>query len=371
MSKNKELDEILASLDEQKSKLDQLMNPEPVDLPKAPVPKEEPIDPPAPPIKEKKEEPKAKPQKVKKAKKDKPAKNVTNGTKVYFKKLFKKDLSKKAKKIIIAIVVVAVALSGATIGVYEAKFGYVRPYEKKYDIVYPKGIQKEFCDDYGKDITIRGSLYVPDIESRHYVVKSKDNKHSYLERGSTIDFDQQFRAIHVDKKNYDLENIYATTDGYLNSSQQIEFNTLYNKEIYKVVACYYTNKSASTEDEYVFPYNLYGNMTMRSFAEYQDKIESRRLYNTGYNFNYFDSFLTISVDSDFMENYVFVVLCTKVDGNVKKGEIAKENKKIHYPQSYYDAKKEHNPYQFASEWYPEIYLDNEESRLTAKSFEEI
>ncbi len=376
MSKNKELDEILASINDDKSRLEKLINPDPVDLPKKVAePVDEPIAPPAPPIKEQGITPTPvaeKPKKEKKAKKsnDKKADNkILSGTKAYFKKLFGKEISKKAKKIIITVVVIAVAVSGISIGIYEANYGYVRPYEKKYNIVYPKGIQKEFCDDYGKDITIRGSIYVPDTDSKQYVVKSKDNNHSYLERGSTIDADQQFRAIHVDKSVIDLESIYATTDGYLNASQQIYFNTLYDNESYKVIACYYTNKVADSKDKYVFPYAVYGNMTMRSFAEYQDKIESRRLYNTGYNFNYFDSFLTVSVDSDFMPDYVFVVLCKKVDGKVEKGEIAKENKKIHYPQSYYNAKKEHNPYQFASEWYPEIYLDDEECRLTPQSFE--
>lgn len=380
MSKNNELDEILASINEEKTRLEKLMNPDPVDLPQKPVSKiDNAIEPPAPPVKEQavvkaEESVQAKAENKKpKQKKDKPEKkakiNVPNGIKTYFKKLFGKEISKKAKQAIIAVVVIAIAISGVSIGVYESKFGYVRPYEKKYGIVYPKGIQKDFCDDYGKDITIRGSLYVPDIESKHYVVKSNDNLHSYLQRGSTIDAQQQFRAIHIDKAQYDIESIYSTPDGFLNSSQQIEFDTLYEKDVYKVIACYYTNKVADSKDKYVFPYALYGNMTMRSFAEFQDKIESRRLYNTGYRFNYFDSFLTISVDSDFMKDYVFVVLCIKADGKVEKSDIAKANKKIHFPQSYYDAKKEHNPYQFASEWYPEIYIDDEECRLTPQSFD--
>lgn len=114
-------------------------------------------------------------------------------------------------------------------------------------------------------------------------------------------------------------------------------------------------------------------MTEESFSQFRDRIKSRRLYNTGYLPKYEDYVLTLSTDSDFMDNFKFVVVCIKnTDKKFVKSETAEVNEKTHYPQIWYNENKKENPYKYSSHWYPEIYIDEEltqTEQLSAKDFE--
>lgn len=277
------------------------------------------------------------------------------------------SLSKKGKIITIASSVSVIIIIVLSCVIYHAQYGYLKPYEKEYGVTYPKGIQEELCDAYGKDITVRGEIVLPDTKQKRLVSKAKSLNNAYLQRGSTIDVPQQFSSIRI-SSDFDLEKTYSTPKGFLKSSQKIVFNTLYEKREYQVIACFYTNTIGDSKDRYVYPYNLYGDMTQRSFAQWQDKLQSRRLYDTGYNFNYYDKFLSVAVDSDFMNNYAFVVVCVQTDGKIQKSKTAKENKNVHYPQSYYEKNKLDGQYTFAPKWYPEIYIEDEPVQLVDRSF---
>lgn len=353
---NNELDEILASLQKDKEKLNDLLNIEPVEMPKAkPIePAPIPIEPPKPinqPVAKPEPAPAPKPAKKAKDKKVK-EKKVKNGTKKYFKATFSKDFKKLAKRIVAIILAIAIIITGGLFIANKAKYGYIRDYEKQYGIDFPKHIQEEFCNEYAKNQSIRGSLTIEN--EKQYVEERSNTSNPYLDSGSSIDADQQFSSIRASKNDFDAESIYSSSKGYLDSSQEIVFNTLYEKQTYQVIACYYTNTKLSNGDDYIYPYNIYGNMTQRSFVEFEDKIRSRELFDTGYKFNYYDKFISIAIDSDFMEDYVFVIVGVKVDGKVKKYTNATDNKKVHYPKSYYESKNEHNPYRFAKKWQPEM-----------------
>lgn len=354
MSIDKELEDILASLEQTKKDIENIQNaPSEQFVKKVKEAPTEPITPPEPilspePVANEIVEQKDEPKKKSRKKLTLPAPN---------------NINKKALIIAIAII----AIIGVIFGIYQASYGYIKTYEKKYSVEYPNGIQREFCKDYGKDNTVRGKITIADLEMSQLVSTYQSNINPVLERGSKVEEEQQFRSISLSNYKCDLESIYSTPEGFLNASQGISFDTIFEDAKYQVVASYYTNSSATNGDEYVFPYQLFGNMTQKSFVEFEDKIKSRRLYDTGYEFNYYDEFLSISSDSDFMDGYKFVVLCVKVK-SVKKSTTATPNEKIHYPQSYYDAKNEHNPYQYAPQWYPEIIIDGENYRLTSDNF---
>ena len=80
--------------------------------------------------------------------------------------------------------------------------------------------------------------------------------------------------------------------------------------------------------------------------------------------SYTDSYLSININTDFMPNFKFVILCVEVDGNVKPYTEVSKNKKVHYPQVWYDKKDEHNPYWLAEQWQPVVYTD--ESHKTSE-----
>lgn len=288
---------------------------------------------------------------------------------------FKKMLTKQFA-IFLAVVVVIGAAGYGGYRLYEySRVAYLNSYKKEYPgIEFPDGILEEMCDDYGKNQNV--VCKISPIGKDDFIVATSDKEDNYAQAYPQFDVknEQQFQSIDVSNVGgFDnLESLYSTRDGFLDSAQMYDMVTLYSKSTYRVIAAFYTNTVATDDAGYVFPYNCYGNMTEKSFNAYVDKIKSRRLYDTGYNFSYNDRFLTLSVDSDFMPNFKFVVLCVKnTQKNTEKSTTAIDNETVHYPQVWYDKNGETNPYRFSSNWYPEIYTDANSGtkRLTNKDFQ--
>ena len=220
----------------------------------------------------------------------------------------------KAKRIILIVLAVILAAVIGAVAVSHAKTAYLKPYEAKYGITFPKGIAEYMCDAYGSDQSTVGSISVGD--------------------GDRIILSETLNALqsHTD---------YGT---------------------YQVVAAFYVNTNSLDDNGYVFPYNLYGDLTEDSFDEYEDKIYSRALYHTEYDLNYNDSFLTVSTQSKVYDYCNFVILCKKTDPDFEKIIETKPNERIHYPQKWYDDNGEHNPYWLASKWHPTVYTDKKHTQ---------
>lgn len=275
---------------------------------------------------------------------------------------------KKNAKILGIIILAVVIIAGATVGgVRYSQTAYLRPYQQKYGIKYPKGILESFCDQYGKEQKTVGKIFVPDTDAAQYVTGRVIAGYSNLEKDTSILKKQQFKAIRLTDEFAKLEDIYSTPNGYLNSSQKIEFTSLYQKYTYQVIAVFYTNTDPKDDNDYCFNYRFAGDLTEESFVQYRDRIQHRALYTTEDTLPYTHNYLTLSVDSHIMENYKFVLLCKEVEPQFKLYKQAVPNEKVHYPQNYYDANGERNPYRFASKWYPTVYAD--EKHTVTKTIE--
>lgn len=284
--------------------------------------------------------------------------------------IFKNVDFKKVGIIFCAFLVLIAVIFGGIKIVNHAKTGYVKEYEKKYNIDYPDGILKEFCDEYGKDQSLAGNLVIEDTSTDVRVYSKEKDGCALLEKGSDVKHEQHIRAIAIDKKLADLEEFYSTPEGFLESSQKVTFKTLLGEEEYRVVAAYYTNTNPKDDNGYVFPYNTYGNLTQKSFHNFQDRVKTRSLYDTSYTLLEENYILSISVPSDFMQDFRFVIVCVKSDGKFEKSKTATPNERIHYPQIWYDKNKQDNPYYLAGHWYPEIVLPNGKTKkLTIKDFQ--
>ncbi len=284
----------------------------------------------------------------------------------------KKIPLKKAAVALGAVVVAFALIFGGIRLVNYAKGAYIRKYEKKYNITFPVGIRKDFCDEYGKNQSYAGRLYIEDTETDKAVYSSGVKENAVLLKGSTVLEAQEVRSIALDKSYADLERIYSTPEGFKKASQKVTFNTLFEEENYRVIAAFYTNTKAEDDDEYIFPYCAFGNMTEKSFKGFEDRIKSRRLYDTGFQLLYEHRILTLSVPSDFMPNFKFVVVCVKTKSSFKRSSTATPNETIHYPQVWYDKNNEKNPYYLAGKWYPEIITDAEKGttkKLTMNDFD--
>lgn len=288
---------------------------------------------------------------------------------------FKKLLTKQFA-IFLAVVVVIGAAGYGGYRLYEySRVAYLNSYKKEFPgVEFPEGILEEMCGEYGKNQNVVCKISPKDKDEFIVATSDKEDNYAYAYPSFDAKNEQQFQSIDISNVGGfdDIESLYSTRDAFLDSSQMYDLTTLYSKSSYRVIAAFYTNTVATDDAGYVFPYNCYGNMTEKSFRSYVDKIKSRRLYDTGYNFSYDDKFLSISVDSDFMPNFKFVVLCVKnTQKNTEKSTTAIDNESVHYPQAWYDKNGETNPYRFSSNWYPEIYTDDNSNtkRLTSKDFQ--
>lgn len=288
---------------------------------------------------------------------------------------FKKMLTKQFA-IFLAVVVVIGAAGYGGYRLYEySRVAYLNSYKKEFPgVEFPEGILEEMCGEYGKNQNAVCKISPKDKDEFIVATSDKEENYAYAYPSFDVKNEQQFQSIDVSNVGGfdDIESLYSTRDAFLDSSQMYDLTTLYSKSSYRVIAAFYTNTVATDDAGYVFPYNCYGNMTEKSFRSYVDKIKSRRLYDTGYNFSYDDKFLSISADSDFMPNFKFVVLCVKnTQKNAEKSTTAIDNESVHYPQAWYDKNGETNPYRFSSNWYPEIYTDDNSNtkRLTNKDFQ--
>lgn len=299
--------------------------------------------------------------------------------KVPFNKRVKEEILPKLKTVMnkrtliaIGAVLLAVALVFGGFKIAQvAQSATLKKLSEQYGVEYPQGIRKEFYDAFGQNDTLAGKLVIEDTKTDAAVYSDPEDGDGLLEKGSSIYEDQHYRAIALSREQADLESVYATAEGYLRASQTITFRTLFGDEKYHVIAAYYTNTNPLDDNGYLFPYNCYGNFTEDSQFQYQDRIKTRSLYTTGYLIQPEDYCLTVSVDSDVMAGYRFVIVGVRVKNNVKRITSTEVNEEVHYPQSYCDKLGIHNRYWLAGHWYPEIYTDEaqtETQQLTMDDF---
>lgn len=297
-----------------------------------------------------------------------------------FKNAFIPHLKNSLKSFFTKQVLTVIGIVALVIAVAFAGFGAVKlagsmrlkPYEEKYKVEYPSKIKKEFLDSYGKNPTLEGEITISDTNTAALVYSKPKSDEALLEKGSDLLNRQHFNAVSLSSKSCDLEKYYSTAKAYVKASQFIEIKNIYGKkEKYQIVSAFYTNTNPKDDNGYVFPYNLWGNLTAKSFPQYQDRINTRSLYNTGREILFDDYCLTVSVDSSIMKDFRFVVVAVKANDKTKKITKTEKNEAIHYPQAYCDKLKIHNKYHLAGKWYPEIVLDNGKTKqLTIEDFKE-
>lgn len=278
----------------------------------------------------------------------------------------------KVKKVLKAIgitaagIAVLIGLVFAIIAIVNsAKTAYLKPYKAKYpDVNFPVGIEERFCDYYGENPDTVGYLKIGDANISQYIHSENNGADPVIDKNNSqtdIDFNT---VIYLTGKN-DLEKVYANGDNYVNATQQIAYSTLYKDYNFNVIGAYYTNSNPKDDNGYCFPYNLTQSLTGKSLDAFTDRLYHRFLYNDDYylsnNVIHSNSkLITICTKTNFMPDFYFVVVGI-LDG--EKVNFGTANDNVHYPQIWYDKNKKQNSYRFASKWYPEIYINDEETSL--------
>lgn len=277
--------------------------------------------------------------------------------------------SKKGKKISVAAAAVICAAAFA-LGAYAVinyqKTAYLRPYEAEYpNVNFPDGIREEYCEQYAKVPSTTGYISIEACGYESYIVQSAAATLPVLDFSNSSDGLDFNTVVRIPAGACDLESAFGSAESYLGSAQKITYSTLFEDYEFTVVGAFYTNKDPQDDNGYVFPYGITKKMTPISFNDYADRLYHRFLYETDYRFSYEgDKLLTIAADSDFRENFEFVVVCAL---NAPAQRAAQPNDSVHYPQVWYDEHGESNPYRFSDKWYPTVYTDESEEETSIQS----
>lgn len=263
-----------------------------------------------------------------------------------------KRLTKIAVIILASAAVIIGAVFGIRYGINQSKSAYLKPYEKKYpDVNFPVGIMEKYCDVYGENPTAVGYINISETHLNSPVLSDKNDALPYAERNNSKC--NQFNYV-VYLHDNALEKYYGNAQAYNDTASGfISYSDLYNEYRFKVVGAFYTNTQPEDDNGYIFPYNVTEELTVKSYADFFDRLSSRFIYNTGITLTRQDRLLTISCPTDYREGFRFVVVGVLRNESNKK-PTATEKAKIHYPQVIYDENNQENPYALAYQWYPEI-----------------
>lgn len=277
----------------------------------------------------------------------------------------------KSGRIIVALVsaaLCAAAVAAAGLGIItNMQTAYLDEYKKQYpDVDFPRGIREGYCAQYAEEPSTTGFLSIEATGYGAYVVQSAAGdspRLSFDNTASGIDFNT---VLDVPAET-GLEGAFHSVSGYLGASQKITYSTLFEDYDFTVIGAFYTNTDPADDGGYVFPYRVTKKMTPLSFNDYADRLYNRFLYTCGYTISRDDRLLSLACPSALYPDYEFVVI--GVLGAPQQTSAA-ENHDAHFPQSWYDARGELNPYRFSEIWYPTVYTDEKEEQTSVQSASE-
>lgn len=239
-----------------------------------------------------------------------------------------------ARKIIRIIAVIALIVSLCILAVYiigdlrDAKSDADIDKLKDNDVKVPD-ILDDYAGLYAENSETIGWLKVDGTEIDNVVMYAPDEIDKYLHR----DFygkDSYRGCLFVDEfcdilksdnlivygHNMKDGTMFGTLDCYASESfykehKYIQFDTIYEKHIYEVVAAIKTSIPAKGEDCFRY-YEYTGSDDEEMFIEYMQFIDENKLYNTGVELELGDKLLTLSTCAYHTTDGRFVVVARQV-----------------------------------------------------------
>lgn len=239
-----------------------------------------------------------------------------------------------ARKIIRIIAVIALIVSLCILAVYiigdlrDAKSDADIDKLKDNDVKVPD-ILDDYAGLYAENSETIGWLKVDGTEIDNVVMYAPDEIDKYLHR----DFygkDSYRGCLFVDEfcdilksdnlivygHNMKDGTMFGTLDRYASESfykehKYIQFDTIYEKHIYEVVAAIKTSIPAKGEDCFRY-YEYTGSDDEEMFIEYMQFIDENKLYNTGVELELGDKLLTLSTCAYHTTDGRFVVVARQV-----------------------------------------------------------
>ena len=239
----------------------------------------------------------------------------------------------------------------------------------------PDVMLEKYAALYEENSDLRGWISVPVFDIELPIMRGIDNEY-YLRRSyskswslaGTPFFDYRITDFgtlprntvvygHNMRRNDIMFGVFQnirTVEGF-QKCPVIEVDTIYREYRWFVYAVFIANPYESQDNGYFFPYNFI-DTTDQSFEEYIKEIDKRKLYTTGVELTPQDKILTISTccyDFRYARLVVVARLQRKNETNIPDTSLAVSNPNPKYPQAWYDAKRQTNPFADDSRWFPD------------------
>lgn len=250
-------------------------------------------------------------------------------------------------------------------------------YPELINVKFPQGILCEYAVYYYQNPQTIGYINIPGTQIDYPVTQADNNKY-YLNHdfyGKSTSYGAVFASYQntwsplnrntllyghnmQDGSRFAALLNYKNLD-YYKAHPIIEFDTLYEKNTWKIVACYITNGSTASDNGYFFDFT-FNHCSDACYEEYIAEVNKRAIYDTGVDLLPTDTILTLCTctyegdEGKKIEDGRLIVVARKLrDGESAEVNTALADYKdtpIKYPASYYDD-PEQNPYKNDQNFY--------------------
>ena len=251
---------------------------------------------------------------------------------------------------------------------------WVTAKDKYPDTDFPTGMKLSFAELFVTNKDFAAWLDIPNIGIDLPVVRGKNNaeyltKSFYGEKSkygccfidSSNGIAQLDRNTVIYGHNMQSDDLmlgplesYKNMDGF-KGAPLISLSTLYKDTKWKIYAVFISNGAEGGDNGYLFNYIFRNLSSDDAFSDYIRQIDQRKLYTTGVDIQPDDKILTVSTCVyDFKDARLAVVARMVREGESEEVDLSKATTKKNprYPQAWYTAKGQTNPYKNAERWFP-------------------
>ncbi len=254
----------------------------------------------------------------------------------------------------------------------EEKWAYLyKKYPELINVNFPTGILCDYALYYSNNPQTVGYIKIPGTKIDTPVVQADNNKY-YLNH----DFygnPTSYGAVYASYKNsfdpFDRNTLlygHNMNDGsrfaallnyksldYFKKHPTIEFDSLFEKNTWKIYAVVITNGSTESDNGYFFDFT-FNHCSDACYEEYIAELEKRKLYETGVDLLPTDTIVTLCTCTYEYDDARLLVIARKLrDGESPEVDTSLARMKdtpVKYPDSYY-ADPSQNPYKTDKKFY--------------------
>lgn len=247
----------------------------------------------------------------------------------------------------------------------EEKWAYLyEKYPQLINVKFPTGILCDYALHYANNPQTVGYIKIDGTKIDTPVVQADNNKyylnHDFYGKATS------YGAIYASYKNnfqpFDRNTLlygHNMNDGsrfasllnyrsidYFKKHPVIQYDSLYEKHLWKIYAVIITNGSTESDNGYFFDFT-FNNCSDTCYEEYIEELDKRKLYDTGVDLLPTDTILTLCTCTYEYDDARLLVIARMVrdgeDATVDTSLADFKDTPVKYPASYYDDESE-NPY---------------------------